>query len=99
MNQMLTNILAVVSGLLIYRAAGFFSRIFSDAADRWEKDGVVRNGGGSFGKIWKQGSPRRFESRVQGVRFSATFTLLFMKAIGAIFVAAGIAQIIESVVR
>jgi hypothetical protein len=96
---MLTNILFVATGLLVYRSAGFFSRIFSDAADRWERDGVVRNGGGYFGKIWKEDSPRRFESRVEGVRFSAAFTRLLLKGCGAIFVIGGIGQIIGSVVR
>jgi hypothetical protein len=96
---MLTDILFVVLGLLIFMSAAFVGRFFSDAADRWQRDGAVRNPGGLSRKIWREDSPIQFDSRVQGVRFSAAFARLFLKGSGAIFVIVGIVQMIGLLIR
>jgi hypothetical protein len=95
MNELFASIAFAAVGVLIFRSAGWIARLFSDSADRWERDGVIRYGGGLPGnKVWRVENPRKFASRVENARFAAAFTRLLFKAVGAVFVVGGIAQLI-----
>ena len=100
MSETITSLALMAFGLLAFLSAEWFGRIFSDFADRWEQEGVIRYGGGLWGnKVWREDSPRKFESRLQGIRNSATFSRLLLKGGGALFVIAGIAQLLGSLLR
>jgi hypothetical protein len=86
-----------VLGVLLYTSADGAGRFFSDRADMWEKDGVIRYGGGLPGnKIWREDSPKKFASRIAFQRFTATYVRWFMKIGGALFAIGGIIQFIGS---
>jgi len=93
--EFFASIAFIAFGLLAYKGAGWFAHFFSDAADRWERDGVIRGGG----KVWRDDSPRMFAFRVQNTRFSAAFAGLALKALGAIFVILGISRIFGWLIR
>jgi hypothetical protein len=98
--DLLTAFGVIIAGFLTYRSAGWFARLFSDFADRSERDGVIRYGGGLPGnKVWRENSPERFAFRIEVLRFSSAFTRLLFKAVGAAFVIGGIAKIIGSLFR
>jgi hypothetical protein len=99
-DSLLTSVAFIAAGSLIYLSAGSVARFFSDWADRSERDGVIRYGGGLPGnKVWKENSPEKFESRIQGLRFSAAFARWGFKVFGLLFAIAGIAGIVGSLLR
>ena len=100
MIQPLTDILFVIVGLLSYRSANFVGRLFSDTADRGERDGVIRYGGGLPGnKIWREDSPQRSESRIEGLRFSALFARFLFRGIGVVFAFGAMMELFVSLFR
>ena len=100
MSETLTSVVFVAVGLIVYRSAEWFGRLFSDFADRSERDGVIRYGGGLWGnKVWQEDSARKFKSRVQGLRDSAMFSRLLIKGAGVVFVIGGLTQLVGSLLR
>jgi hypothetical protein len=97
---MMESLAFIALGFLLYGSADWLAHLFSDSADKCERDGVIRFGGGLPGnKVWREDSPKKFESRIQRVRFSAAFSRLLLKGAGAVFVVGGIGRILGSLVR
>jgi hypothetical protein len=88
----------MILGFLAYRSASFVRRIYTDAADKWEEDGVVRYGGLSR-KIWRDDSPRDFDSRVESYRSAAAFVNILLRGVGAVFMIGGATQLVISLFR
>ncbi len=87
----------IALGFLLFLSASWFARLFSGLADRSERDGVIRYGGGFPGnKVWREAEPQKFESRIDRMRSSAAFSLWFMQIVGAVFAIVGTAQLIWS---
>jgi hypothetical protein len=88
-------VIFIAVGVLLYLGSGWLGRLYSDSADRWERDGVIRYGGGLPGnKVWREESPAKFASRIEGVRFAALVSRWFLKICGLIFATGGLIQLI-----
>jgi hypothetical protein len=99
MREIFASLAFIAFGFLAYRSADWFARFFADWADKWERDGVIRFGGGPYGKVWRDHNPKMFAFRVKNARFSATFSRLFLKFFGAICVIVATVQILAQVFR
>ena len=99
-DSLLTSVVFIAAGSLIFWSSGWFARFFSDWAERSEQDGVIRYGGGLPGnKVWRENSPEKFDSLIQGLRFSAAFARWGLKVFGLLFAIAGIAGVVGSLLR
>jgi len=79
-------------GFLAHRGSEWAYRLHAGWADRCEQDGVIRYGSGS--KVWREDEPEKFESRIELMRSSATFSRWTVKIIGAGFMVGGAVQLI-----
>jgi hypothetical protein len=96
-SPLIASIVCFTVGFLAYRGSRWVYGLHSDWADRCEHGGVIRYGSGS--KVWKEDEPEKFESRIELIRSSATFSRWTVKIIGAGFMVGGVVELIIEIAR
>ena len=83
MTELTTYVAFISVGVLAWGATNWFGRFQSERTDHWEREGVIRYGGGFGLKVWKENEPQKFERRIKIARFSAAYMRILGAGFGA----------------
>ena len=99
MSGLLSGMLIIAIGFLVFWNAKAFANVFSFQASQWEKDGVVRQAGFPATKIWRDDAPEKFAGRVRLWRALAVYTFWFTRIWGGLFAFGGIVATISGLLK